>query len=63
MTSWLYVSSGLSNAWEVDSSKPDEVSGLGCEFIIEPLAIKLGAASATSDGRVPDTPVRWKICR
>lgn len=33
--SWLYVSSGLSNAWEADSPKPDEVSGLGCEFIIE----------------------------
>ena len=34
-TSWLYVSSGLSNAWEADSAKPDEVSGLGCEFIFE----------------------------
>lgn len=33
--SWLYVSSGLSNAWEADSAKPDEVSGLGCEFIFE----------------------------
>lgn len=33
--SWLYVSSGLSNAWEADAEKPDEVSGLGCEFIIE----------------------------
>jgi hypothetical protein len=33
--SWLYVSSGLSNAWEADSAKPDEVSGLGCEFILE----------------------------
>jgi hypothetical protein len=29
------VSSGLSNAWEADSAKPDEVSGLGCEFIFE----------------------------
>jgi hypothetical protein len=33
--SWLYVSSGLSNAWEADSAKPDELSGLGCEFIFE----------------------------
>jgi hypothetical protein len=33
--SWLYVSSGLSNAWEADSAKPNEVSGLGCEFIFE----------------------------
>lgn len=33
--SWLYVSSGLSNAWEADCAKPDEISGLGCEFIIE----------------------------
>jgi hypothetical protein len=33
--SWLYVSSGLSNAWEADSAKPDGASGLGCEFIIE----------------------------
>jgi hypothetical protein len=33
--SWLYVSSGLSNAWEGDSTKPDEVSGLGCEFVFE----------------------------
>lgn len=33
--SWLYVSSGLSNAWEADSPRPNEVSGLGCEFILE----------------------------
>ena len=33
--SWLYVSSGLSNAYEADSAQPDEVSGLGCEFIFE----------------------------
>ncbi len=32
---WLYVSSGLSNAWEADSPKPDGLSGLGCEFIFE----------------------------
>jgi len=32
---WLYVSSGLSNAWEADSPNPDEPSGLGCEFILE----------------------------
>lgn len=33
--SWLYVSSGLSNAWEADSANPNQASGLGCEFIIE----------------------------
>ena len=33
--SWLYVSSGLSNAWEADSPSPNGVSGLGCEFILE----------------------------
>jgi hypothetical protein len=33
--SWLYVSSGLSNAWEADSPGLNEVSGLGCEFILE----------------------------
>ena len=34
-TSWLYVSSGLSYSWEAGSEKPNEASGLGCEFIIE----------------------------
>jgi len=33
--SWLYVSSGLSNPWEQDAANPGEVSGLGCEFILE----------------------------
>jgi hypothetical protein len=33
--SWLYVSSGLSNAWEADSPTPEAVSGLGCEFLFE----------------------------
>jgi hypothetical protein len=33
--SWLYVSSGLSNAWDADSPNPDETSGLGCEFLME----------------------------
>ena len=32
---WLYVSSGLSNAWEAASPNPNGVSGLGCEFILE----------------------------
>lgn len=32
---WLYVSSGLSNAWEAESPNPSELSGLGCEFILE----------------------------
>lgn len=33
--SWLYVSSGMSNAWEADGPDPAAVSGLGCEFIFE----------------------------
>lgn len=33
--SWLYVSSGLSNAWEAESPHPGEPSGLGCEFLFE----------------------------
>jgi suppressor of fused protein SUFU len=32
---WLYVSSGPSNAWEAESPNPDAASGLGCEFILE----------------------------
>src|SRR5271165_5203323 len=35
MQNWLYVSSGLSNAWEADKPNPNEPSGLGCEFIVE----------------------------
>ena len=31
--SWIYVSSGLSNPWERD--EPEELSGLGCEFLLE----------------------------
>lgn len=34
-TSWLYVTSGMSNAWESDSPEPGGSSGLGCEFIFE----------------------------
>ncbi len=33
--SWLYVSSGLSNAWFDDEPNPDDASGFGCEFILE----------------------------
>jgi len=33
--SWLYVSSGLSNAWEDDSLDPDSQSGLGCELTLQ----------------------------
>jgi hypothetical protein len=32
---WVYVSSGLSNAWEADAPDPDGVSGLGCEFLFQ----------------------------
>ncbi|HKW48356.1 MAG TPA: suppressor of fused domain protein [Gemmatimonadaceae bacterium] len=31
--SWIYMSSGLSNPWESD--EPEELSGLGCELILE----------------------------
>jgi suppressor of fused protein SUFU len=34
-TSWLYVSSGLSNAWEADAPDPSGPSGLGCEFVFQ----------------------------
>lgn len=34
-SSWLYVSSGLSNAWFDDNPNPSEASGFGCEFILE----------------------------
>jgi hypothetical protein len=32
---WVYVSSGLSNAWGADSPEHDAVSGLGCEFVFQ----------------------------
>jgi Suppressor of fused protein (SUFU) len=32
---WLYVSSGLSNAWDAASPNPDVLSGLGSEFLLE----------------------------
>lgn len=34
-SSWLYVSSGLSNAWEADLPEPNAPSGLGCEFLFQ----------------------------
>lgn len=33
--SWLYVSSGLSNAWEAEEPNPEGPSGLGVEFIFQ----------------------------
>src|SRR5260370_41476318 len=33
--SWLYVSSGLSNAVEDDTIEPDSWSGLGCELMLQ----------------------------
>lgn len=33
--SWLYVSSGLSNAWFDEAPDPSGTSGFGCEFIME----------------------------
>lgn len=35
--SWLYVSSGLSNAWFDEMPNPSGTSGFGCEFIMEAL--------------------------
>jgi hypothetical protein len=34
-STWLYVSSGLSNAWEDDHPDPTGPSGLGMEFLLE----------------------------
>ena len=34
-SSWLYVTSGMSNAWEDDEPHPDGPSGFGCEFVLE----------------------------
>ena len=33
--SWLYVSSGLSNAWDDEVFTPEGSSGLGCELVFE----------------------------
>lgn len=33
--SWLYVTSGMSNAWGDDRPNPDGPSGIGCEFVLE----------------------------
>lgn len=33
--SWLYVTSGLSNAWHDEQNQPDGWSGLGCEIVME----------------------------
>ena len=33
--SWLYVTSGLSNAWFDEAPSPDAPSGFGCEFVLE----------------------------
>lgn len=34
-SSWLYVTSGMSNAWEDDEPDADGPSGFGCEFVFE----------------------------
>ena len=34
-SSWLYVTSGMSNDWEAQRPDPTTPSGLGCEFIFE----------------------------
>ncbi len=33
--SWLYVTSGLSNAWGDEHPDPTDYSGVGCEFVLE----------------------------
>jgi Suppressor of fused protein (SUFU) len=33
--SWLYATSGLSNEWFEEEFSPENVSGLGCEFVLE----------------------------
>lgn len=37
-SSWLYVTSGMSNAWEDDKPNPDGPSGFGHEFVMETTA-------------------------
>jgi hypothetical protein len=34
-SSWLFVTSGLSNAWFEDQPNPDGWSGFGCELVLE----------------------------
>jgi hypothetical protein len=34
-STWLYISSGLSNEWFEERPDPQAVSGFGCEFVIE----------------------------
>jgi hypothetical protein len=34
---WLFVTSGLSNAWHDEEPNPNEWSGLGCELVLETL--------------------------
>ncbi len=34
-SSWLYVTSGMSNDWEADVPDPKASSGFGCEFLLE----------------------------
>jgi hypothetical protein len=34
-SSWLYVTSGMSNDWEAESPDATTPSGLGCEFVFE----------------------------
>lgn len=33
--SWLYVTSGMSNAWGAETEQTEGPSGLGCEFVLE----------------------------
>src|SRR5215510_7275147 len=37
-TTWLYVTSGLSNAWNDKEPDPNDWSGLGCELVLETTA-------------------------
>lgn len=34
-STWLFVTSGLSNAWHDEKPNPNEWSGLGCELVLE----------------------------
>lgn len=33
--SWLYATSGMSNAWDAEHPDPAAISGMGCEFVFE----------------------------
>src|ERR1700675_415989 len=60
-SSWIYVSSGLSNAWEADLPQPNAPSGLGCEFLFQCPA-QSRWVPASENARLPNSIGGRKIC-